>query len=361
MKKKYRDADIWKQSWFLDLSPENKLIWDFITDNCSTSGLWILDIPELRRNTGLKTINIPGFLSEVNKDYDKITGDELVKERVMLVCDGRKLWLTGHLMFQWSKGEIGLSPKVAAVKGALSNLHEHGLLEIALKKKFIKIIDGLEGLTRVVKGYEGLGTIEEGEEEGEEFKDLKEDVKIPETGVTPPEEPKPPKTTSLEPLEGRKSKHGGPDYSEVKYFFCGLNNREESEAVTFWNEYEGKEWWIHNKEGPSHEIKQTRKWQMKAEQWIYKQRNADIERAKYKSEITKKIDNSTYRPAEFTKTKITMCANDCGKLGTVKMGDDSRRMFDVCSRACYEELKVKNENSFAAISDTLKRMSISEE
>lgn len=284
MKKKYRDAHIWKQSWFLDLTPENKLIWDFITDSCSTSGLWALDIPELKRNTGLKNINLQSFLSEVNKDYDKISGEELVKERVLLVCDNRKLWVTGHLMFQWSKNELGIKPNVAAVKGALLNLFEHGLLEIALKKKFIKIAAGSEESLRVIKGLEGLATIEEEEEEGEGLNLFKGESK--ERGDKKPENgddqqlPISKTNAALEPLEGRKSKSGGPNYADVKGFF-EYNNRPEVEAITFWNEYEGKEWWVHNKEGtPSRKMKTGRDWQLKAEQWIYKARTQEMEKKK---------------------------------------------------------------------------------
>jgi hypothetical protein len=40
----------------------------------------------------------------------------------------------------------------------------------------------------------------------------------------------------------------------------------------------------------------------------------------------------------------------------MKMGEHPLRLFDVCSRKCYDELKIKNEESFAAISDTLKKL-----
>jgi hypothetical protein len=93
------------------------------------------------------------------------------------------------------------------------------------------------------------------------------------------EEQKP--ETQLEPLEDRKSRHKGPAYVEVKHFFVELNNRPEAEAITFWNEYEQKEWWVHNKEGtPARKMKTGRDWQLKAEQWIYKARTTEMEKKK---------------------------------------------------------------------------------
>lgn len=262
MKKRYRDADIWKQSWFINLPIEYKLVWDYINDNCHTSGLWEIDVLQLKRTTGISSFDMNLFLHEVNRDYDKITGKELNKERVLSVCEGRKLFITNHLMFQWSKGEIGLSPKVAAVKGALLNLYEHVLLEFALNKKFIKVVNGYEGLATVIKGYEGLATIEEEEVEGEELNLFKEEV-IGET--KPPEELKP--ESALEPLAERKSKYGGPDYISVENVFVS-KNRPAEEAAIFWNEYESKEWCVHNKEGTG-KRKITSNWRYKAENWIY--------------------------------------------------------------------------------------------
>lgn len=283
MKKKYRDAEIWDQTWYLDLAPENKLIWDFITDNCSTSGLWVLDIPKLQRKTGLRKIDLQNFLSEVNKDYDKISGAEIIKERVSMVCGGRKLWITGHTMFQYSKNEIGVSPKVAAVKGALLNLHEHGLLEIALKKEFVKIANGLEGLLRVIKGLEGLATIEDEEVDEDELSLLKGEsvergIPVVPVPAVPEDEPKH-EGIGLEPLEERKSEYGGPDYAEVEYYFVELNNRPKTEAINYWDYYEGQEWFVHNKEGtPARKMKRSRTWQLKAEQWIIKARKEELEK-----------------------------------------------------------------------------------
>jgi hypothetical protein len=165
-----------------------------------------------------------------------------------------------------------------------------------------------------------------------------------------------PKETTLEPVDERKSQSGGPTYGAVKEFFI-QNNRSSDEALNFWNEYEQKKWHVTNPDGyPTRRIKTGRDWQLKAEQWIIKARTQEKDREKNKPDFLKKTENRTFRPAEFKKT--IMCANDCGKPGIMKMGDDSRRMFDVCSRKCYEEVKIKNENSFTEIGKLIKQMEI---
>lgn len=72
--------------------------------------------------------------------------------------------------------------------------------------------------------------------------------------------------TELEPIENRKSKFGGPDYKSVENVFVA-KNRPKEEAAIFWNEYESKEWCVHNKEGTG-KRKITHNWRYKAENWI---------------------------------------------------------------------------------------------
>jgi uncharacterized protein YdaU (DUF1376 family) len=83
--------------------------------------------------------------------------------------------------------------------------------------------------------------------------------------------------TILEPVDERISDCGGPSFAEVKYFFVNMNKRKVEEAITFWNEYESKNWIIESEVGPPRAIKRTKLWQLKAEQWIQKARLTEIE------------------------------------------------------------------------------------
>lgn len=82
----------------------------------------------------------------------------------------------------------------------------------------------------------------------------------------------------LEPLEERKSKYGGPDYKSVEIIFIA-RNRPKEEAAIFWNEYESKEWCVHNKEGTG-KRKITSNWRYKAENWIFQANLAEMEKKK---------------------------------------------------------------------------------
>jgi uncharacterized protein YdaU (DUF1376 family) len=82
----------------------------------------------------------------------------------------------------------------------------------------------------------------------------------------------------LEPLAERKSKYGGPDYTSVENVFVA-KNRPKEEAAIFWNEYESKEWCVHNKEGTGRR-KITNNWRYKAENWIYQAILAEVEKKK---------------------------------------------------------------------------------
>jgi hypothetical protein len=73
------DSTLWESSWFLDLSPEHKNIWQYLERSCDCAGIWEIDIPQLKRKIGYTDINLSAFLTEVNKDYDKLTGYSILR------------------------------------------------------------------------------------------------------------------------------------------------------------------------------------------------------------------------------------------------------------------------------------------
>lgn len=295
-KKKYRDSNIWQQQWYVDLIPEYKLAWDYFTDICHQSGIVDIDIVELKKKTGIRKFDLNEFVSEVNKDYDKYTGNEILKERMRVIMEGKKLWITGYLEFQWGKENVGISPVVAAVKGGLILLMNHGLLNEAIEKGFLHIAkdaesklealalkEGHQQLVRVGNGYQPLATIRLKEREEEEFVFNEEggagETNGEEEQQSPFPQDHPPKgNTSLPPLKERKSEWCGPDYDDVRNFFVNENKRPEAEAVAFWDDYEGKKWIVQSEHGPPREIKRTKQWQLKAETWIHKARLKEMEK-----------------------------------------------------------------------------------
>jgi len=172
MPKRFTDTAEWDQRWFIEMSPESKNIWNYIKAKCESSGLMKLDASMIAMQTGYKEINLQKFLEEVNIDYDKETGKKHTRKRIIKVCGGKKLWLTGFIAFQYGNSENEVSETVAAVKGAINQLKKENLYDMAIEEGFIRVIKGYKGLERVIdpdikgKGNGiGNGNIKGGKEE----------------------------------------------------------------------------------------------------------------------------------------------------------------------------------------------------
>jgi hypothetical protein len=139
MSKRFTDTNIWDQSWFLELSPEGKNIWQFLEKSSDCAGIWKIDIPEMRRKIGCKNINLTHFLEEVNRDYNKLTGEPMKRNRVMLIASDTKLWLTGFICFQYEKGTSGVNAGIPAIKGALNRLRDECIYDYAIREGFVRI------------------------------------------------------------------------------------------------------------------------------------------------------------------------------------------------------------------------------
>jgi hypothetical protein len=120
----------------------------FLERSCDCAGIWRIDIPEMRRKIGYKNINLPNFLEEVNRDYNKLTGEPVKRNRVMLIADSTKLWLTGFICFQYEKGTSGVNAGIPAIKGALNRLRDKDIYEYAIKEGFVRIKGECENTTK---------------------------------------------------------------------------------------------------------------------------------------------------------------------------------------------------------------------
>ena len=155
MSKRFTDTNIWDQSWFLELSPEGKNIWQFLEKSSDCAGIWKIDIPEMKRKIGCKNINLTHFLEEVNRDYNKLTGEPVKRNRVMLIASDTKLWLTGFICFQYEKGTSGVNAGIPAIKGALNRLRDEDLYDYAIKEGFLRIKGECESKTLNSEESEG--------------------------------------------------------------------------------------------------------------------------------------------------------------------------------------------------------------
>lgn len=136
MAKRFTDSNRWKkQAWLKQLDPYYKLAWVYISDECDHAGIWKIDVVDLKEYTGIPDFNLTEFIEACNKDYDKLTGEEITRERLKIV-DDKYLWITGFMTFQYG-GKNEQLPKNNIVLSAIENLESLSLLNKAISKGFI--------------------------------------------------------------------------------------------------------------------------------------------------------------------------------------------------------------------------------
>jgi hypothetical protein len=119
MGKRFGDTEIWKrQRWFRKLKPEYKLAFFYIKDQCDHAGIWNIDCSDLIEDVGIESFNITDFVTSLNTEYDKITGQSVTKDRV-IILNSNMLWITGFLQFQYEGKDKVISYSANAVKSAL--------------------------------------------------------------------------------------------------------------------------------------------------------------------------------------------------------------------------------------------------
>jgi hypothetical protein len=165
------DSNLWESSWFIDLSPEHKNLWQYLERNCDCSGIWEIDIPQLKRKIGYSEINLSSFINGVNMGYDNLTGDSITVKRIIFICNNTKLWLTGFISFQYEKGKSGVNPNIPAIIGVLNRLKENEIYELALKEGFLRIQNSVkkETTTIIPKGSQPLPTDKDKDNDSSSF------------------------------------------------------------------------------------------------------------------------------------------------------------------------------------------------
>jgi len=156
MAKRFTDSEIWKkQRWFKKLNPIDKLVFFYLKDECDHAGFYKIDIISLIEDIGLEDkFDINEFINRINKDYDPISGEQIVKERLKIVSNNY-IWITGFIKFQYQNKEGLINQKIPAVKSALAILKKHNVFDESLNKGYITLVNSLSPLK------EGLQTVKD--------------------------------------------------------------------------------------------------------------------------------------------------------------------------------------------------------
>lgn len=100
---RYVNIEMWKDAWFRQLSPLNKLVWKYLCDMCSIAGIWHVDLGTMehfiRGNTILpEPFDEKKIVREINKG----------KERIRQI-DPEHWYLPDYISFQWRTESLHIS------------------------------------------------------------------------------------------------------------------------------------------------------------------------------------------------------------------------------------------------------------
>lgn len=141
MAKRFTDSDKWKDSWFADLSNDNKLIWIYLLDNCDHAGLWKINMKHLN------------FFCSTNINVEDLFF--IFKGRITRIKND-SAFINKFCVFQYKKNF--LQKKSPAVISVIEKLLDAEILEITK--------DGI----RVTKGFEySLDTLKDKDKNKEKY------------------------------------------------------------------------------------------------------------------------------------------------------------------------------------------------
>lgn len=106
--KRFTETEKWRDIWFRSLTPDLKLAWQYICDNCDNSGVWEPDYA------------LADFQIGLNVDWEKAKLQFV--DRIKILENGR-WYLVGFISFQQKE----LSPNKPAHKQIFSLCKKHGI------------------------------------------------------------------------------------------------------------------------------------------------------------------------------------------------------------------------------------------
>ncbi len=118
MAKRFTDSEKYKHRWLRELSPEGKLIWDYLIHVCDHAGVWPEDYPQASFALGL----------EVTKEGL----EELFGQRIIRIS-GDKLFIPSFVRFQYSVTQkLPLNETNKAHLGVIRQLERYGINPVSL-------------------------------------------------------------------------------------------------------------------------------------------------------------------------------------------------------------------------------------
>lgn len=67
---RFTDADKWDDKWYRNLSPNEKVVFQFLCDKCDNAGFYELDLEDMEFRTKLTKNNILGAIKGLNRGFE---------------------------------------------------------------------------------------------------------------------------------------------------------------------------------------------------------------------------------------------------------------------------------------------------
>ena len=124
MAKRMTDTDKWKKRFVRDLSPQHKLLWFYILDDCNHAGIWEVDIEVASIRVGYELV------------YDMLPKEFL--DKVVIFDNGDKWFIPDFIDFQYGE----LNPN--------SNVHK-SVIQLLERYNLEGYVKGLQTLSNTVQ------------------------------------------------------------------------------------------------------------------------------------------------------------------------------------------------------------------
>jgi hypothetical protein len=136
MPKRFTVTEKWNDEWFTKLTPQAKVLWEYLTDNCDISGVFEINLELMRfRIRFSPQVDILKHIQELN-DVCKELG---IEDRIEWFTDKRRVWIRNFIKVQYGI----LSEKSSTHRGVMKALTNHSVTK-GLPKGLQTLIGGVK-------------------------------------------------------------------------------------------------------------------------------------------------------------------------------------------------------------------------
>lgn len=148
MPKRLSESNKWCDVWFMALSPQSKLLWEYVRDNCDLTGVYEVNLDLMRFQTKFsEKVDLMKHLHEFNEVSKKLK----MSNRVEWFADEKALWIVNFVKIQYGF----LSENVSTHRGVIKVL-EMNLLKKGLPKGYQTLKDKIKNKDQN-EGKRGVG------------------------------------------------------------------------------------------------------------------------------------------------------------------------------------------------------------